>query len=174
MDWVNWGLLRSTVIVKIAIIAVVYAGLTIAIHPLSYGPLQVRISDALLTIPFIPYFGIYGAVGLALGCVLSNIVSPLGPIDILFGFITNLVCGLEAWITYRVVKNILIGKLLMVSLQITTVTVIIGYILLHLIFDIPLILSILGVFIGSVISIGVLGFTLITLLQRIKWLWMKQ
>lgn len=166
--------MRMSSVVKIAVIAAMYAGLTIAVHPLSYGPLQVRFSDALLTIPFMPYFGVYGVMGLAIGGVLSNIVSPLGPIDMLFGLITNLVCGSEALLFSKAVKNLFLGKFLTVSLQVLTVTLLIGYVLLHLIIGVPLILSVSGVFLGSVVSVGVLGFTLITILQRIKWLWTKQ
>ena len=53
-----------------AVIAALYAALTIALAPISYGPLQFRVSEALTVIPFL----IPGTVwGLFIGCILANL-----------------------------------------------------------------------------------------------------
>jgi uncharacterized membrane protein len=44
---------------RVAVIAAVYAALTIAIAPLAYGEIQVRISDAMLILPLLPGYIIY-------------------------------------------------------------------------------------------------------------------
>ena len=71
-----------------AIIAALYTALTLVVAPLSFGPIQLRISEALTVLPAIcpP-----ATVGLTLGCCISNILgfvlgaNPLGLIDALVG-----------------------------------------------------------------------------------------
>lgn len=70
---------------KIAIIgitAALYAVGTMAIAPISYGQVQLRISEVMTLLAFInPIY----VPGLVLGCVIANMFSPLGMIDVLFG-----------------------------------------------------------------------------------------
>ncbi|MFC1683226.1 QueT transporter family protein [Candidatus Zixiibacteriota bacterium] len=76
---------------RTGIIAALYAGLTLAFHPISYGPLQVRISEALTVLPFL----IPAAIpGLTLGCALANIFGPFGLVDVLVGSFLTLIAAL--------------------------------------------------------------------------------
>ena len=52
------------------------------IFGLTYGPVQCRFSEALTVLP---YLNPLAAWGLFVGCVLSNILSPYGPLDLVFG-----------------------------------------------------------------------------------------
>ena len=52
-----------------AIIAAVYAALTLAVAPLSYGSIQIRFSEALTVLPF---FMPEAIPGLFAGCLLAN------------------------------------------------------------------------------------------------------
>ena len=74
-----------------AIIAALYVALTYAFSFLSYGPFQCRISEFLMVLCF---FNPNYAIGLTIGCALSNIYSItsglLGPFDILFGSLATL------------------------------------------------------------------------------------
>jgi uncharacterized membrane protein len=79
-----------------AVIAALYAGLTITLAPISYGPIQLRVSEILTVLPFYTPAAI---PGLFVGCVLSNLYSPLGIIDIAFGSCATL---LAAFLTRRV------------------------------------------------------------------------
>ena len=67
---------------RTAIIAAIYAVVTIAIAPFSYGNIQFRISEILVLLAvFDPlYIG-----GLTLGCLIANILGPNGPMDVIFG-----------------------------------------------------------------------------------------
>ena len=76
-----------------ALIAAVYAALTIALSFISYGPVQFRIAEALCILPF---FMPFTAWGLFVGCILSNIISPVGPLDMIFGSLATLGCCLCA------------------------------------------------------------------------------
>lgn len=152
-------------IVKAAIIAAGYAAVTILIAPIAYGPIQVRISDMLMPIPYIPYFGWSGVIGLALGTLIANLVSPYGIWDVILGTIANFISGLGSYYARRISEGVL-GRILAVVIPIVIVTFMIGYVLLNIIYEVPLIISIPGVLIGELISVGVGGYTLITVLEK--------
>ena len=65
-----------------AAIAAVYCVLTIILAPISYGPVQFRISEALTVIPALTPAGI---PGLIVGCFLANVLGPYGILDAVFG-----------------------------------------------------------------------------------------
>jgi uncharacterized membrane protein len=75
-----------------AVMAALYAALTIVLAPISYGLVQLRIADALLPLPYV--LGWPMAIGLFLGCAVANVFGGLGPVDILFGSFFNLLAGL--------------------------------------------------------------------------------
>ena len=73
-----------------AIIGAVYAALTM-INPFAYGPIQFRVTEVLCILPF---FFPASAFGLAIGCVISNLISAYGVLDIVFGSLATLLAGL--------------------------------------------------------------------------------
>ncbi len=75
-----------------ALIAAVYAVLTVALPIPQYAGIQCRLSEALTVLPFLfPA----AAPGLVVGCFLANLFSPF-PLDILFGTAATL---LACWAT---------------------------------------------------------------------------
>lgn len=75
-----------------AVTGALYAVLTMALSPLSYGPVQVRVAEALCVIPF---FVPQSALGLAAGCMIANLLT--GNIyDMIFGSAATLIAG---WLT---------------------------------------------------------------------------
>lgn len=74
-------------LVTAAVIGALYAVLTMALSPISYGPLQFRISEVLC---ILPYFMPFTAWGLFFGCVIANIVSAAGILDVVFGSLASL------------------------------------------------------------------------------------
>lgn len=63
-----------------AVIAAVYAALTMLLP--AYGQPQIRLSEALTVLPFLfPA----AAPGLAVGCLIANLLSPYGLIDMICG-----------------------------------------------------------------------------------------
>lgn len=80
-------------LVKTAIIAALYAVITLVLAPISYGPIQFRVSEIMVLLAFFDPFYI---VGLTLGCFIANILGPNGLADIIFGtlatFISVLCC----------------------------------------------------------------------------------
>ena len=90
-----------------AIVGALYAALTMLSAPLSYGPWQLRIAEALCILPFyLPYT----AWGLFLGCAAANVISSAGVPDIVFGSLATLLsCLAVAGIGRR--GDSLIGRL---------------------------------------------------------------
>lgn len=63
-----------------AVVAALYAGLTMALP--AFGPIQLRVSEAMTVLPFLfPAT----APGLMVGCLVANLLSPYGPVDVVCG-----------------------------------------------------------------------------------------
>lgn len=85
-----------------AVLAALYAAITIAAAPLSYGPVQFRLSEALVVLcAFEPFLG----VGLTLGCFLANLFSTVTALDMVVGTLATAAACL--W-TSRLGRNWLI------------------------------------------------------------------
>ena len=61
------------------------------IFGLSYGPIQCRFSEALTVLPFLAPMTTWG---LFIGCIISNILSPYGLLDLIVGSAATLMAGL--------------------------------------------------------------------------------
>lgn len=78
-----------------AIVAALYAALTLLFPGQSYGYTQLRVSEALTVLPFLfPA----AAPGLAVGCLIANLLSPYGLIDVACG---TLATALAAFLTMK-------------------------------------------------------------------------
>ena len=77
----------------IGVIAAAYAALTLVASAmnLAYGPVQFRFSDALTVLPFL-FPGTWP--GLFVGCLVANLLSPYGPIDIVIGSLATLLAAI--------------------------------------------------------------------------------
>ena len=74
-----------------AMIAALYAVLTMALPVLSYGAVQLRFAEALTVLPFLFPQAI---PGLFLGCAISNLLSTFGIVDVIVGSIATLLAAL--------------------------------------------------------------------------------
>ncbi|SDX04089.1 Uncharacterized membrane protein [Marininema mesophilum] len=79
----------------IALIAAIYAALTLAVAPFSYSLVQFRISECLTVLP---WFTPLAIPGLFLGALIANLFSPVGFYDMIFG---SLATFLAAWLTAK-------------------------------------------------------------------------
>lgn len=138
------------------IIAALYFALTMAIAPLSFGQLQLRISEALCILPF---FTPAAIPGLFIGCVLANVFSFLGVFDIVFGSLATLAA---AFLTYYI-KN----KWLLPVPTVVVNAFVVGA-LLYFLADLPFWISALYVGAGEAIACYALGIPLFFLLNKHK------
>ena len=101
---------QTKFIVISGIIAAVYVALTYlsSFMGLAYGPIQFRISELL---NILPAFTPCAIPGLTLGCILGNIGSPMGFIDIFFGSLATLLSSTSAYF----LRNIKIKKFPLLS-----------------------------------------------------------
>ena len=76
-----------------ALLAAVYAALTMALGFMSYNGLQFRVAEAMCVLPF---FFPAATWGLFIGCIIANLLSPAGPLDVVFGSLASLLCALSA------------------------------------------------------------------------------
>jgi len=60
-------------------------------NPSIYGPVQLRISDFLIALAAL--LGLPVVIGVSVGCFVVNAFGPIGPIDILFGSLANLIAA---------------------------------------------------------------------------------
>lgn len=77
-------------IVRAALIAGIYVALCLLLAPLSYGPVQVRLSEALTLLPVLTPDAVWAVT---VGCFLSNLYS-MSPWDMLFGTLATLIAAL--------------------------------------------------------------------------------
>ena len=145
----------------IVIFAALYAVGVIFLAPISYSFFQVRIADAFLPLSMI--FGIPSAIGLSVGCLISNVYGGLGPVDIFGGSIANFVACTLAWYIAR--KRGFGRRFIGSIIQTIVITIIVGG-YLWVIFKVPIEFSLAGVFVGSLISINILGFALQETIRR--------
>lgn len=143
-----------------AVIAALYVVLTLLANALGLAnyAIQVRFSEALTILPF---FTPAAIPGLFLGCILSNILTGCLPLDILFGSLATL---LGAVGTYLLRKQ---TKWLAPLSPIVANTIIVPFVLAYVYqFEGSIPFFMLTVGIGEIISCGVLGMILLTVLQK--------
>ena len=82
-----------------AVIAALYVVLTMVFAPISFGPVQVRIAEALCILPM---FTPAAIPGLFIGCVLANLIGGGIILDVVFGSLATLI---GAVLGYMLRKN---------------------------------------------------------------------
>lgn len=83
---------RAATIARVALLAAVYFVLT-ALPPFSsfsYGPVQVRVSEALMVLPAVTPLAV---PALFVGCLAANLAGGLGPVDLVFGSLATLLAA---------------------------------------------------------------------------------
>ena len=139
-------------------IAAIYAVLTILLAPISYGPMQVRISEALT---ILPCFTPAAVPGLFVGCLVSNLLGPYGIIDVICGSAATLIAAL---LSYFLRKH----KWLVPLPQVIVNGIVIGG-MLHFAYGVPgLFVCMLWVAAGQALSCYLIGMPLIKIFEKHK------
>jgi uncharacterized membrane protein len=79
-------------LVRAGAIAGVYAAVTGSLGELGYGPVQVRVSEALTVLPYLDPLA--GTLGLVLGVFVANLLGPYGLVDVVLGTLLSLLAAL--------------------------------------------------------------------------------
>ncbi len=81
-----------------ALIAAAYALLVVFFAPLSYGPVQVRIAEALT---LLPWLWVEAVPGLFLGCLIANLFGGFGLVDVIFGSSATLIAAVMSLLMHN-------------------------------------------------------------------------
>jgi uncharacterized membrane protein len=138
----------------------IYAALTLALAPISYGEVQFRIAEALTVLPF---FSAFSTLGLFIGCLISNILSPIGPLDMIFGSLATLVAAI---MTYYIGKSRLKFKRFIAPLPAVIVNAIVVGLLISYSANIPFIIPALQVGFGQLVVCYALGLPLLMVIEK--------
>jgi len=136
------------------IIAALYAGLTVLLQAISFGPVQIRVSEAMTLLPLLTPAAI---PGLAIGCFVANLLCSVWQ-DWIFGTLATL---LAALLTYGLRKNAYLAALMPVLCN----GLIIGP-MLYIMYGGSLVINILTVAGGELVACYALGLPLIRALEK--------
>lgn len=140
-----------------ALIAAIYAVLTLLFAPISYGPVQIRFSEALCILPF---FTPAAVPGLFIGCVLANLYTiGLGPMDIVVGSLATL---FAAFLTWKIRKK---SKWLLPLPSVVANAFLVGWVL-TVQYGVGYWFNVVTVGIGQAIACYAVGMPLFFLLRR--------
>lgn len=140
-----------------AVVAALYAALTLLFAPISYGPVQFRVSEALTILPALfPQ----AVPGLALGCLIANILGSATVWDIVFGTLATLIAAL---LTRRFRKNIALAA----AMPVVCNALIIGLVLHFTLADALLLPTIFTVGLGEAVVLYALGVPMWVTLRRV-------
>lgn len=151
--------MKTKFLIQSGIIAATYAALTILLAPFSYGPVQIRISEALTILPF---FTPAAVPGLFIGCLVSNFLSPYGLIDI--------ICGSGATLIAAIGSYMLRKRPVLVPLPPVLANAIIIGLMLYYAYGVPMNLFLIMAWIGlgELIACYAIGYPLLRYLKKYK------
>ena len=143
-------------LVQGALIGAVYVVLTLVFAPLSFGEIQVRFAEMLTILPF---FTPAAVPGLFVGCLLANILGGAILPDIIFGSLATLIGAVGTYMLRS--KNRFLAPIppIVANLVIVPFVLRYGYGV-----DQPIPFMMLTVGAGEVISAGILGLILMSIL----------
>jgi len=83
---------KAAVITRVGLLAAVYFVLTVTppFSSFAYGPVQVRVAEALVVLPAVTLDAV---PALFIGCLAANLAGGLGPVDFVFGSLATLVAA---------------------------------------------------------------------------------
>ena len=148
-----------------AMIAAIYAALTLVLAPLSYANIQMRVSEALTILPVLTPVAI---PGLTVGCLIANVIGVSMGIttvwDILFGTLATLVAAVGS----RLMRKQLLGGQPVLSALCPVVAngLIVGG-MLSVAFQLPFFVTMLEVAVGEAVACLVLGLLLYNVLKNL-------
>jgi len=140
--------------VRAALIAAAYALLVIFFAPLSYGPVQVRIAEALT---LLPWLWVEAVPGLFLGCLIANLFGGFGLIDVIFGSSATLVAA--------VMTRMMPSKVLAAAPPVVINALVVGGYLSYLT-EVSFPFAAMYVGVGEAIACYALGLPLLAALER--------
>lgn len=145
--------------VQAAMIAAIYIVLTLMLLPVSYGPIQFRVSEALC---ILPYFTPAAVPGLFIGCMISNALGGSVILDVIFGSLATLIGAVGSYLLRKTRWAVCLPPII-------ANTLVIPWVLRYAYGTeemIPYLMFTIGI--SEVLAIGVLGNLLMLSLERYR------
>lgn len=139
--------------VKLSLVSTLYVVITFAIAPISYGVVQVRLSEVLVLLAF--YDKRY-ILSLTVGCLIANFLSPLGMVDIVVGTLGTF------FSVYAISKS----KNLFIATLWPTIFCIPVVFIMHILIGLPFFIYLFGFMAGEFISVTIIGYPLFKFLNE--------
>lgn len=152
--------IKTNSLTKIGIIAAIYVALTMLVAPWSFGATQLRLSEML---NHLAVFNKRYIWALTLGCIIVNLFSPLGIVDIIFGTLNTFVMTALSYYISRRVKRLTLK--LTISTITCTLTMWIIALELHVVSHVPFWPTYFTVALGEFVSL-ILGAILFYFLAK--------
>ena len=132
---------------NMGLIAAVYVVATMLCSSLAYGQVQFRISEVLM---LLCYFNKDYIISLSIGCLIVNLFSTLGMVDVVFGTLATVVAAVLIYLLRNKVN-------LVVAFELTYV------------FKTPLLVNMGWVALGEFVCVTIVGVILIKALMKNKY-----
>lgn len=152
-------------IIKIIVVGTIYVALCFIFSFISFGPIQLRLSEllCLLTIENPIYI-----IGISLGCFISNLIlSPLGTIDAIVGTLASIIgCSLGYLFKNIKFKNFpLLSAIIISIINAIIISLEMNYVLNN---SEIFIYSFIEILIGELIILVIIGFPIYSKLLKIE------
>lgn len=156
-----------------AMIAAIYTALSLLFLPISFGPIQCRVSEMLTVLPALMPAAI---PGLAVGCLLSNILGGAIVPDIIFGTLATLIAAIATRLLTKHMRSKVLAshkadfmfRLFTMLPPIVSNTIIVPLVLKYAYgYGDALYFMMITVCIGEMISVIVLGSIVLTIATRV-------
>ncbi len=144
-----------------AIIAAIYALLTIFLAPISSGLIQCRVAEALCVLP---YFTFTAVPGLFIGCLVANLLTGAAIYDVVFGSLATLAAAYTTyWMRNRAPKYL--APLPSVVFN----ALVVGALLVY-VYDVGVSFLVAAAYVAIVEAVAcfVIGLPLLSLLERFR------
>ncbi len=147
--------MTTKTLTRAAAIAALYAAITLLLQPISFGPMQLRVSEAMTLLPCLWPESI---AGLFVGCFLSNLIGGYGIMDAVIGGGATLIA---AFLTYWLRKKRWLAPLPPVLINMVAIGI-----LLHVVAKAPLLMTVFYIGAGQALACYGLGIPMLTVLRK--------
>lgn len=137
-------------------IAALYAVVTLLLRPISYGEMQVRVSEALTLLPILTPAAV---PGLFVGCLIANVLGSATIWDMVFGSLATLIAAL--------ITRQLRHKPALAALAPVVMNGLVVGLVLHFTLNLPLLATMLWVALGEAVACYALGLPLLWALKKL-------
>lgn len=149
-------------LVQAAMIAAIYVVLCMIFQPISYGEIQVRIAEALTILPI---FTSAAVPGVFAGCLIANLLNGAIVLDVALGSLATLIGALGTRALRDKSRWLAPLPPIVANMVLVPIVLKYGYGL-----PLPMWLQSLSVGVGEVISCGILGLVLASVLEKYRYI----